>query len=73
MQAIAAYLIFMLTLVALGLSIIFAGVLSIALYEGTSWIWSHLHSRALARAEFRLSHVKGTRATTIGMDATERL
>ncbi len=40
MQAIAAYLIFMLTFVTLGLSIIVAGVVSIGLYEGASWIWS---------------------------------
>jgi hypothetical protein len=40
MQAIATYLIFMLTFVTLGLSIIVAGVVFIGLYEGASWIWS---------------------------------
>jgi hypothetical protein len=39
MQAIAAYLIFVVVLVALGLLVICAGVLSIALYEGMSWTW----------------------------------
>jgi len=42
MQAIAAYVIFMLAFTALGLSMIVAGVLSIALYGGASWIWWRL-------------------------------
>lgn len=49
MQAIAAYLIFTLALIALGLSTIVAGVLSIALYEGASWMWSRLYSPALRK------------------------
>jgi hypothetical protein len=51
MQLIAAYLGFVLIIVALGLSIISIGVLSIALYEGTGWIWSQLYSRTTARKD----------------------
>jgi hypothetical protein len=47
MQIIAAYMEFMLFVVAFGLSIICVGVFSIALCEGTSWIWVHLHSRGI--------------------------
>jgi hypothetical protein len=49
MQAIAAYLIFMLAFITLGLSIIVSGVVSIALYEGSSWIWSRLSSTSFVR------------------------
>ncbi len=40
MRAIAAYLLLMLAFIELGLSIIVAGLISIALYERPSWIWS---------------------------------
>jgi hypothetical protein len=43
-QAIAAYLIFMLAFTALGLTIIVAGAVCIALFEGASWVWSRLSS-----------------------------
>ena len=49
MQAIGAYLIFLLAVVALGLSVICAGALSIAIYEGGSWLSSRLYPRAIAR------------------------
>jgi hypothetical protein len=44
MQALAAYLIFLLAFITLGLTIIVTGVVSIALYEGASWMWSRLSS-----------------------------
>ena len=43
MQTLAAYLAFMLVVMALGLSVICIGVCSIALYEGASVVWSRLH------------------------------
>lgn len=51
MQAIAAYLILMLIVIAAVFSTICAGVLFIALYEGLIWI----RSRSSARAEHRES------------------
>ncbi len=45
MQAIAAYLILLLIVIAAVFSAIWAGVLSIALYVGTTWIRSYLSSR----------------------------
>jgi hypothetical protein len=50
MQALAAYLIFILAYIGLGLSIIVARVLSIALYEGASWM-SRLYLRMLGNTE----------------------
>jgi hypothetical protein len=46
-QVIAAYVAFLLVLVAFGLSIICVGVLSIVLCEGANWAWSRFYSRAL--------------------------
>ena len=51
MQAIAAYFLSMLAIMGLGLSIICGGVLSIALYEGASWMWSRLGSGFLQRSK----------------------
>ena len=39
----------MLAFITLGLSIIVAGVVSVALYEGTSWIWSRLSATSVVR------------------------
>ena len=38
MQTLAAYAIFLLTITALGLGIIFCGVIGVALYQGASWL-----------------------------------
>jgi len=47
MQAIAAYLVFILAFIILGLSIVVAGVVSIGLCEGASWIWSRFSSTSV--------------------------
>jgi hypothetical protein len=49
MQAVAAYFIFILVVAGLGLTIIFVGVLSVALYEGARWLWSRLRFSILQR------------------------
>ncbi len=56
MQTIGAYLIFMLALVAFGLSIIMGGVLLIALCESAIWLWTRLHSRQTLRSHSVLAH-----------------
>ncbi|HVB59307.1 MAG TPA: hypothetical protein VNE63_23115 [Candidatus Acidoferrales bacterium] len=59
MQAIAAYLIFVLVVIAAVFLTICAGALSIALYEGTIWIRSRLSSTS------RAGHGKSTPAAML--------
>ena len=55
MQAIAAYIMLMLTIIEVGLSVIFAGVLSIGLYEAATWLWSRSEQRGESLAGVRLA------------------
>jgi hypothetical protein len=45
MQAIATYLMLMLTIVEVGLSVIFAGVLCVGFYEAAAWLWSRVEQK----------------------------
>lgn len=54
MQVIAAYLIFLIVLAASGVSIICAVGVYLAVYEGTSWIWSHTGLRVPEPGTHRL-------------------
>jgi hypothetical protein len=45
MQAIATFLMLMLTIIEVGLSVIFTGVLAIGIYEAGILIWSRLEER----------------------------
>ena len=56
MQTIGAYIIFMIALVAFGLSIIMGGVLLIVLCEGAIWLWTRLHFRQTLRSHSVLAH-----------------
>ena len=56
MQTIAAYLIFMLMVVALGLAVILSGVIVLAAYEGASWLRERLHSSQTLRSHSALAH-----------------
>jgi hypothetical protein len=54
MEAIATYLVTMLTLVEVGLGIMVAGVLAIGLYETAVWMWSRVEHRGESPATARL-------------------
>jgi hypothetical protein len=56
MQTIAAYLLFMLATVALGLSVILGGVILIALYEGAILLRTKMHSSQALRSHSVLAH-----------------
>jgi hypothetical protein len=46
MQTLAAYLLFVLVLAALGLSIILSGIILLVIYEGARWMKLLLHEHA---------------------------
>jgi hypothetical protein len=54
MQTLAAYLIFLLVIVAVGLGIVFIAVMALAAYEGMEWMKSSPAFRVFERSAFEI-------------------
>jgi hypothetical protein len=54
MQTLAAYLIFLLVIVAIGLGIVFIAVVGLAAYQGMEWMKSSPAIRAFERSTFEM-------------------